>query len=341
MPGIIGIVSIFLATAMLTGVFRHYALKKGMMDVPNNRSSHVVATPRGGGIAVVIVFLSVLFFYLTDNAINIDSRYIASLFLGGATIAAVGFWDDHQHVPASWRSAIHLVAAFASLLVIPSLPVINLFGYNLNLGWLAYPVYAIAIVWLLNLYNFMDGIDGIASVQAISVSGGAALILLLQGQQTWAALLFLLSICVAGFLVWNWPPAKVFMGDACSGFLGFILGLLLVITSAEGSINLWSWIILLGVFWLDATVTLVRRIFRGEKFYEAHRSHAYQRLSRRWQSHKKVTLSVLAINTLWLLPWALAATFVPTYSLLIFFVALTPLAYLILMLGAGKGDLEA
>ena len=133
-----------------------------------------------------------------------------------------------------------LERCFFSLGLLPSLPYIAIFGFDFDLGTFGYVFYAVLLVWFVNLFNFMDGIDGIAGIEAITVLGGAAIILFVQDQYDWLILLSYLAVCVAGFLVLNWPPAKVFMGDACSGFLGFTLGLLAIITSLEGTINLWT-----------------------------------------------------------------------------------------------------
>ncbi|MBU4396498.1 MAG: glycosyl transferase family 4, partial [Proteobacteria bacterium] len=148
----------------------------------------------------------------------------------------------------------------------------------------------------------------------------------------WFGILF---VAAAGFLVWNWPPAKIFMGDACSGFLGFCFGILAIMTSVDTKMTLWTWLILLGVFIADATVTLLRRIFRKERFFEAHRSHAYQILSRRWHSHKKVTLGVLAVNILWLFPCAFFSISWPCYGLFFAIISYVPLLFFCLMIGAG------
>ena len=184
----------------------------------------------------------------------------------------------------------------------------------------------------------MDGIDGIAGVEAITVLGSGALILFVQGEVAWLTLFSYLAVCIAGFLIWNWSPAKVFMGDACSGFLGFTLGLLAVITSLGNVINVWCWLILFGVFLIDATTTLIRRVVRGQKWYEAHRSHAYQVLSRRYGSHRKVTVGVLAINILWLLPLGYLAAVYPAWGLTICCVALLPLLVIALRVGAGTSE---
>ena len=163
----------------------------------------------------------------------------------------------------------------------------------------------------------------------------------LQGQSDWLTLFGVLSACIAGFLVWNWPPAKVFMGDACSGFLGFTLGLLAIVTSTNGVMNIWSWLILFGVFIVDATTTLITRMVLKEQWFEAHRSHAYQILSRRYGSHRKVTVGVLIINIVWLIPLALLSVKFPYWAAAICCIALFPLLLLAIRIGAGKREVEA
>ena len=163
---------------------------------------------------------------------------------------------------------------------------------------------ALYIVWMINLFNFMDGIDGIASVEAITTSLGGALLWWLAGSGNgWIAAVVFAS-CVAGFLVWNFPPAKIFMGDAGSGFLGLMVALLSLWCAQATPVLFWSWFILIGCFMVDATTTLVRRVRRGERFFDAHRAHAYQYAARRAGRHLPVTLACGAINLLWLLPLA-------------------------------------
>jgi Fuc2NAc and GlcNAc transferase len=194
---------------------------------------------------------------------------------------------------------------------------------------------AFYLVWLLNLYNFMDGIDGIASVEAICVCLGAAIIYILTGHSDLLLLPLLLACAVAGFLFWNFPPAKIFMGDAGSGFLGIILGCLSLQGAWISSQFLWVWLILLGVFIVDATVTLIRRLIRGDKVYEAHRSHAYQFASRRVGKHLPVTSAVGVINLCWLLPVALCVVHFGLDGALGVIIAYAPLLALAFIFKAG------
>lgn len=291
---------------LLTAALRMYAISRSLMDVPNARSSHVVATPRGGGVAIVLAFIMSLVF-LYGAGLTSPSIFFA-IAGSGIFIAIIGFMDDHGHIAARWRLLGHFAAATWLLVWMGGLPAIDLFGIQVDLGWAGHVLAAFYLVWLLNLYNFMDGIDGIASVEAISACLGACLLYWLAGLDTliWGPLL--LAVSVAGFLCWNFPPAKIFMGDAGSGFLGITLGGLSLQAAWVYTPMLWGWLILLGVFIVDATFTLIRRLSRAERVYEAHRSHAYQFASRRFGKHLPVTLAVGAINIFWLLPLAVCVT---------------------------------
>ncbi|MFJ5296969.1 glycosyltransferase family 4 protein [Pseudomonas sp. NPDC088368] len=315
---------------------RRYALHKSLLDIPNGRSSHTVPTPRGGGVAIVVSYLVALAVLFGEGVLS--SAAFAAMAGAGLGIAALGFLDDHGHVAARWRLLGHFFAAIWALCWLGGLPPVTFFGATFELSWIGHGLAALFLVWLLNLYNFMDGIDGIASVEAVCVCLGAALIYLLgdHAEMTWQPLL--LAAAVFGFLIWNFPPAKIFMGDAGSGFLGIILGVLSLQAAWISSQLLWAWLILLGVFIVDATVTLIRRLVRGDKIYEAHRSHAYQFASRKYGKHLPVTSAVGVINLFWLLPVAIAVTHFGVDGATGLIVAYVPLV--ILAIGFRAGQLE-
>lgn len=290
---------------VLTALLRRYALARSLMDVPNERSSHSIPTPRGGGVAIVLVYMLGLFVARESGLEVADDVFWALVGAGGGT-ALLGFLDDHGHIAARWRLLGHFAAAIWVLYWLGGLPPLTLLGSEWQLGWVGHVLAAFYLVWMLNLYNFMDGIDGIASCEAICVCLSAALLCLALGIDGGSLVLpLLLAAAVFGFLLWNFPPAKIFMGDAGSGFLGLVLGALSLQAGWVSPELLWGWLILLGVFIVDATYTLARRLLRGERVYEAHRSHAYQFASRRYRRHLPVTLAVVAINLLWLLPIAM------------------------------------
>jgi glycosyltransferase WbpL len=325
----------FFAAALLTYVFMRVILRVGILDVPNERSSHTQPTPRGGGLAIVITFIA----FLTANSwfgfIPVESSVTTALIIGGVLIAAIGVADDLRGISARWRFLIHLVAVIVSLRMLQTLPEIQFLGFELESRYVSFVLLSLSLVWFINLFNFMDGIDGIAGVEVICALAGGALILITKGAHDWSLILGFLGASTAGFLIWNWPPARVFMGDACSGFLGFTLGMLAIASSADGIINVWSWLILFGIFVVDATTTLVTRILRGERWLEAHRSHTYQILARRFNSHGKVSVGVVLINAVWLLPFAVLATEYPYWAAVICCVALSPLLFIAIRVGAG------
>ncbi len=328
---------VFCASCTLTWVLRRYALHKNLLlDVPNLRSSHTVPTPRGGGAAIVLSLLVILPVITWLGLVPPEVAW--SIGGGGLVVAAMGFLDDHGDIPARWRLCGHFLAAAWVLFWIDGLPSLSFFGISLQLGWLGHGFATIWLVWQLNLYNFMDGIDGLASVEALTVCVGAAVIYALLGFSAHSLVPVLLTAAVAGFLVWNFPPASIFMGDTGSGFLGLVIGALAIQAAWLSPKLLWCWCILLGVFIVDATWTLFHRLLRGVKVYEAHRSHAYQVASRRLGAHLPVTLGVFTINVLWLLPIALVVAFewIDGFGGLIF--AYAPLVWIAVRLDAGGAE---
>lgn len=320
----------------LTYFMRAYALKKNIIDNPNERSSHSVPTPRGGGVAVVCSYLLAL-------AVLIFSQQLVAhtgltLIIAGFIIALLGFLDDHGHINAIVRLAIHFLVAIGVVFSLGGFSEVTIFN-GFELGFVANIIAVLFLVWLLNLYNFMDGINGIASVEAITTTVSMAILYLLLYTSLNSDILWLLAVCVFGFLLWNFPKAKIFMGDACSGFLGLTLGILALIALKENLALFCAWIICLGVFVVDATYTLITRVVNGYKMYDAHRSHSYQILSRKWNSHTPVTLAVTIINFLWLFPIAylmvIQQWMYPEIGVLI---AYLPLILIAVRLKAGNPD---
>lgn len=323
-----------LVSFALTFYLRRYALHKSLLDIPNARSSHSTPTPRGGGVAIVVSHVLAMTFMTWAG--NLDTSAFVAMAGAGVLIAAIGFIDDHNHIAARWRLLGHFAAAGWGLFWLGGLAPLDFFGVTIELGLMGSIVAAFYLVWMLNLYNFMDGIDGIASIEALCVCGGAVLLYVLSGHPDLVWMPLALAAAVAGFLFWNFPPARIFMGDAGSGFLGVSLGLLSLQAGWASSSLLYSWIILLGVFVVDATVTLGRRLLRGDKVYEAHRSHAYQFASRRYRSHLPVTVAVAAINVLWLLPVASAVAVFGLDGIIGIFIAYLPLVVLAIRFHAGE-----
>jgi Fuc2NAc and GlcNAc transferase len=326
-----------IVTGLLTGLIRDRALRRGVLDLPNERSSHSTATPRGGGAAIVLVVSAAALLLQWLGAL--PSGLSAVLLGGGLAVALVGFLDDRRTLPPGVRFAVHLVAAAWALWWLGGLPPLRLGAQVVNLGWPGQALALAGIVWVLNLFNFMDGIDGIAAAEAVFVSLAGTMLGLLVGTAPGVpAFAWIFAAACAGFLFWNWPPARIFMGDVGSGYLGYVIAVFALAASHSDAAAVWVWLILGGVFFADATLTLVRRGARGERVHEAHRTHAYQHFARRWKSHRHVTLAVSAVNLLWLLPCAALAAMRPAYAAWLVLVALVPLAALAFAAGAGARD---
>lgn len=327
------------ASIALTLAMRNFALSRGLLDVPNERSSHKVPTPRGGGAAITVTAMTG--FAVLVALHRLDFAVFAAL-AGGLAVAAVGFVDDRHALPAVVRLCAHVTAALWALAWLGGLPALRVAGHLISLGAFGTVVGVLGIVWVLNLFNFMDGIDGLAATEATFVAwSGAALTAAASGSSGVAAPALIFGASCLGFLRWNWPPARIFMGDVGSGYLGYVIAVLALAATRENPVALWAWLILGGVFFVDATMTLLRRLLRGERTYQAHRSHAYQWLARRWGSHRKVTLAVVAVNLVWLLPCAVLAVRFPGFAAMSVIVALAPLTVLAVALGSGRAETSA
>lgn len=289
-------VAVGLASWALTGATRRYALSRALLDMPNQRSSHSEPTPRGGGLAIAALTLTGV--ALLGSFGRLPPRIAIGIIGGGLLVASVGWLDDHATVRAPVRALVHLLAAAWLMASIGGLPTLTLGLTTLRLGPAGWFLGAVGVVWLVNLYNFMDGIDGIAGGEAVTTGIIGGILLWLVGHRDLANLSFFIAAASSGFLVWNWAPAKVFMGDVGSGLLGFLFAALAIVSERAGAVPLLVWIILLGLFVFDATLTLLRRVARGERWYEAHRSHAYQRAVLAGWSHARVTSTVLLMNLL-------------------------------------------
>ena len=329
---VVAFVIAFAATAR----FRLYVLSSGrFVDVPNARSSHVVPTPRGGGVAIVIATLAVL--PLLGWLDIWTWRTVWGVTGAGALVALIGAWDDVTNLPRTWRLVGHFVAAACAVSMLDA-PDTLLEPRLENILW-AGAVAALFMVWFLNLTNFMDGIDGIVGVEIVTVCTGGALLYLLVplGTSYWVGPL-ILAAATLGFLLWNWPPAKIFMGDTGSGFIGITVAAFALQARSIDAALFWSWLILYAVFVTDATLTVLRRMLRGDRFHEAHRSHAYQHAAQMYGGHKPVTLAVAAINVLWLFPIAVAVALKVLDGRTGLVIAYVPLTVLVLWLRAGAPD---
>jgi UDP-N-acetylmuramyl pentapeptide phosphotransferase/UDP-N-acetylglucosamine-1-phosphate transferase len=278
------VLAAFLAALAETRIVRDFARRRRLLDQPNGRSSHAVPVPRLGGLAIVTAFLAGSIAFAASSG---GVRTLAPILAATAVISALGLLDDLRPMPARVRFAVQ--AATAALVVALSGPPRGSPWLELVPWPLLAPLLVLWIVWLTNLYNFMDGIDGLAGGQALMAGVAVAAAAFAGGASTTGWLLLVLAAASAGFLVFNFPPGSIFMGDVGSTAIGFFLACVPLLPEARPvPIELVG--IALSMFILDATVTLARRIARGERWFEAHRTHYYQRPVAMGLSHRAVTL---------------------------------------------------
>ena len=296
---------IFILSAILTKYILTYSLSHNLIDNPGERSSHLKPTPRGGGlsISIIILFTVVLCAVLKIMAF----RDASALLFGGVLISLVGWIDDHKDISAAWRGFLYFIAACLAMIILGGFNNIKIGTTTIQLGYIGSILAIIGITWLTNLYNFMDGTDGLASLQAITASCVAGLMFWSNEEYGMAIVCLSVTSACAGFLVWNWPPAKIFMGDVGSCMLGFTFGICAVIGEKTESVYLYLWISLLSVFIMDATLTLIKRIITGEKWYIAHRTHGYQKLIQLGMSHSDLAISFIILNIFLILPFSYVA----------------------------------
>jgi Fuc2NAc and GlcNAc transferase len=263
-----------------------YAVRNKMTVVPNERSLHDVPTPKGGGISITITwFAGITLLFFT----GIIQRDLYFALMCGIVLAFVSLIDDLKDLKPIIRLVVQFITAGLAFYFLHGLSTINVAGIEINFNLITYPFLIIGMVWFINLFNFMDGVDGFASVEVITVS----VVLFIM---SWNIINLLLIFCVAGFLCWNWPKAKIFMGDVGSTQLGFILLVLGIYFHNTAEFSILNWIMLTCPFWFDASLTLYRRWRNNEKLSNAHRKHAYQRLVQSGFSHGKVNILLILVN---------------------------------------------
>lgn len=321
------------ASYCLTRLTLSLALRKDVLDHPNERSSHTSPTPRIGGLGFVIVINALFIILLATGSLSLTTAI--AIIVPPTILAIVGLLDDVYQLSNKVRLMLQILSVAAVLMLIQPVDTRATSPLILIMGGLAV---SFLMVWVINLFNFMDGIDGIAGTEFVFVLLSLALLLAFHpNQEQWIVTITLTTLPVVGFLIVNWPPAKIFMGDVGSTYLGLIIGIFCLIAFQAG-VPLWSCLIVFGAFLCDATWTLLTRIITKQRWFAPHRSHSYQKLARRYASHGKVTLAMLGINIFWLLPFALIANVNPTYGPLLILVAYAPLLAICYKAKAGLPD---
>ena len=291
---------------LITIVIEKYALRYSVLDLPNHRSLHENPTPRGGGLSIVLLVVVCLLTLYYVDLINLDTLLI--LFIPLCITAFIAYIDDHKPIPILIRALFYFVAA-------------GVFFYLAQPGLSGVVVFLliVSIVWMINLFNFMDGVDGLAAVETITTAGFAMLLFYKLQIDSLFWLSLVIVFASIGFLIRNWAPARIFLGDVGSCTLGLLLSMIAIISYLEYNISLAVWLVLLSVFIADASFTLLKRFLNRDKWYRAHKEHAYQRLVMSGYSHARVSKYVLCINIILLWPAAYWVYLHPEHSIIVVF----------------------
>ena len=279
---------ILILSFTLTYLIKNYYIKNAILEKVNERSSHTVPTPHGGGIAIAVTwFIGIIYLELTSQ-IEVNLFYALMV---GVVISVVSFFDDIYELSPKIRLITQAIVAFVGLFFLGGFNSLDFGVFSIENQLVTNLFAFLLIIWFINLYNFLDGINGYAGSEALFLSVAG---FMLFGSDHF----IVLAVAVLGFLYWNFGNAKIFMGDVGSTLLGYNVAIFTIYYANQNATNLWIWIILFGVFWFDATWTLLHRKLNHEKLSQAHKKHAYQRLTQAGWSHFKVTNYAIALNVL-------------------------------------------
>ena len=290
---IIAVTIAFVLAAFLARRFCNPASRLHLLDHPNERSLHTQPTPRTGGVAIFAGFVAAIPVWLFAVG---DAGPVVWLVAAALLIAVLSFLDDRRGLPVAVRFLGHLIGAglvvFGAGLVLPPL----FAGLSMpGPLWLGYGLSILFLVWMVNLYNFMDGMDGFAGGMAVIGFGAFAVLGLHAGNLAFLALSLCIAGAAGGFLLYNFPPARIFMGDTGSAALGLLAGGLSLWGARDGVFPFWVAVLVFSPFIVDASVTLIRRLVRGERIWQAHKTHYYQRLVQSGWGHRKTVLYEYAL----------------------------------------------
>lgn len=312
-------------------LFKKFALKFKFVAVPNERSLHKKETPQGGGIIISLIVLSFIFYlYLSGD---MQENEFFAIFMGGLILSVIGFLDDILEINAGVRLIIQILVASWSLYLLGGIPYTDFFSSIPEVYIIVNFIAIVIFVWFVNAFNFIDGIDGLASSNAFFFSISIGGYFLWQKIEPYGSVLIVLAAASLAFLFFNWPQAKIFLGDAGSNFFGYIFGIILLITVKKENISIWTWLIIFTYLITDTTTTTILRMFLVKGWYHTHRSHAYQNLARVLENHKFVTQLILCFDVIYLLPLAYLSICYHQFAWLAFLFGVIPVFVFVLKFG--------
>jgi Fuc2NAc and GlcNAc transferase len=314
------LVIIFISSLSGTFFYRRFAIKNKIFSYLNDRTLHNEPTPRGGGVVFSLVFVFSIIFLYFNNFIKLD--LFLAFGLGGAAALLLGYIDDVKDISSLRKLIAQLFLAFWLLFIFRELLFKDLsFLYILVVS----AVVILCVVWIINMYNFIDGIDGMAISGAILILSSLIFLVLISSKDVTLLVIFsILLTSSLGFLFFNWPKATLFMGDSGSIFLGYIFCALIIYSIMLNILSLVTWIVIFGYYLSDTIITLLIRLFKVKKWYGTHRSHAYQNLARIKKSHPKITFGIITYHVFWLFPLSVFTVLYPLFHIIELILALTP-----------------
>ena len=329
----------FLISTILTHLVIKVAIKKEIFAVPTKRSSHNTYIPNIGGVAI---FISYLFMLLVLNfTISIDQSILLILCSAGSIVLLVGLYDDIRDIKVRYRILTHIVVSILAVFFLDKIILFDRYFLNSLPSLLILFFSVLIIISFINIYNFMDGADGYMSIGAIIVSTTVGMFLY---NDSISILFFLLSASIMGFLLFNMPKAKVFMGDTGSTFIGFVLAVLMLYSITYSNISIWTWGILISPFFMDAFITILTKMLTGQKWFRPHRHYTFQKIidffikktNDRTKAHRMLSICFILYNVIILLPMAYISVKYVQYNIYICILSIIPIVVLALVFKTGR-----
>lgn len=330
------VLSAFGLASLACFVYLRFALVHGPIAVPNHRSLHQEPIPKGAGVAVALASLICLGALAVSG--RLDWRSVNLFVVGGFAVTLAGVADDRLDIPPRFRLVVQLVSIGWICAWLGGVPPLYFGATSFRLGLLGLALLVAACTWFFNLYNFVDGTDGMAGSATAFIGGTMSVVMVVARQYDLAAVLAVVAAASIGFLCFNWPPARIFMGEAGTAFISYIFVAVILVSLSREAVSLWIWLIVFAFYFSDTTVTTMIRAFTVPRFYRGHRSHAYQNLARKWESHLRILTLVLAIDLLWVAPAVAIALHRPDIAGFVTAVVYAPLVLFALKFGPLHAD---
>lgn len=330
------LLSAFSLAALASFVYLRFAMVHGPIAVPNHRSLHRQPIPKGAGVALALASLVCMAALAVRG--RLDWRSMNLFVVGGFAVTLAGVADDRLDIPPRFRLLVQLLSIAWICAWLGEVPPLYFGAASFHLGLPGLVLLVAACTWFFNLYNFVDGTDGMAGSATAFIGGTMSVVMVGARQYDLAAILAVIAAASIGFLCFNWPPARMFMGEAGTAFISYVLVSVILVSLSREAVSLWIWLIVFAFYFSDTTTTTIIRAVTVRHFYKGHRSHAYQNLARIWESHLRILTLVLVIDLFWVAPAVALALHRPDIAGLVTAVVYAPLVAFALRFGPLHAD---